>query len=60
MINSTQLNCLNRLFNVALKGPGKVWISSMPMEKLQALFPRPQPQKKKKNAAGALASAALS
>lgn len=38
------------MFNTALKGPGTVWLSSMPMEKLRKLFYRPQ---KKNNRNGA-------
>ncbi|GMH76907.1 hypothetical protein TrVE_jg9196 [Triparma verrucosa] len=35
-------------FNTVLTGPGKVWLQSMPIEKLRALFPAP-----KKNEGGA-------
>eukprot|EP00518_Triparma_eleuthera_P005223 CAMPEP_0182452756 /NCGR_PEP_ID=MMETSP1319-20130603/99_1 /TAXON_ID=172717 /ORGANISM="Bolidomonas pacifica, Strain RCC208" /LENGTH=264 /DNA_ID=CAMNT_0024650619 /DNA_START=13 /DNA_END=807 /DNA_ORIENTATION=+ len=28
-------------FNTVLTGPGKVWLQSMPIEKLRALFPKP-------------------
>jgi uncharacterized protein (AIM24 family) len=40
-----------RLFNTTLQGPGQIWISSMPMEKLRKLFPQQQ-KKQKKGAAG--------
>jgi len=39
------------LFNTALKGPGTVWLSSMPMEKLRKLFLMKPPKQRK--AAGA-------
>jgi uncharacterized protein (AIM24 family) len=32
-------------FNTALKGPGLVILSSLPIEKLRKLFPRPKPRK---------------
>jgi len=35
------------VFNTTLKGPGVVYLCSMPMEKLRALFPRPPPKKSK-------------
>ena len=31
-------------FNTVLTGPGKVWLQSMPIEKLRALFPTPTPE----------------
>jgi uncharacterized protein (AIM24 family) len=43
-----------RLFNTTLKGPGRIIICSMPLEKLRALFPRPQ--KREKADAGAAAA----
>lgn len=43
------------LFNTTLKGPGRVILCSMPIEKLRALFPRPPP-KKKKNGVDAIVS----
>lgn len=35
------------LFNTTLKGPGRIILCSMPLEKLRALFPRPDPPRKK-------------
>lgn len=34
-------------FNTTLRGPGRIILSSMPIEKLRALFPRPAPRGKK-------------
>jgi uncharacterized protein (AIM24 family) len=44
------------LFNTTLKGPGRIILCSMPLEKLRALFPRP-PQKGKGNKALDVATA---
>ena len=33
-------------FNTVLTGPGKIWLQSMPIEKLRALFPKPPENKK--------------
>ena len=32
------------LFNTTLKGPGRIVLCSMPLEKLRKLFPRPAPK----------------
>lgn len=43
------------LFNTTLKGPGRIILCSMPLEKLRALFPRPQRREKNHDAAGGAA-----
>jgi len=48
------------LFNTTLKGPGIVYLCSMPMEKLRALFPRPAPKKKNQNASATAVAVANS
>lgn len=44
------------LFNTALKGPGKVILSSMPLNKIRRLFPVARPAKKKNPAEAAAAA----
>jgi hypothetical protein len=40
------------LFNTTLKGPGRIILCSMPLEKLRALFPRPARTQKPETAGG--------
>lgn len=40
------------LFNTTLKGPGRIILCSMPLEKLRALFPRPARRQKPETAGG--------
>jgi uncharacterized protein (AIM24 family) len=48
------------MYNTTLKGPGRIILCSMPLEKLRKLFPRPPPKKKSDGAAGAVAGAITS